>query len=170
MVKDPVCGMEIDPAEAVATRSANGSDYYFCSAQCVETFDVDPHRYMHGAITETSPAAVIEKSLVGSATTGYNPELKGPVQMELPIAGLTCSTCVTTVERSLKEVPGVEQAHVNFSLGKAHVTYDPERVTADSLVGAVKKAGYNVGAAEMRVRISPGLHCASCAAGPQLYC
>ena len=123
MVKDLVCGMEIDPAAAVAKRSVNGSDYYFCSDHCAATFDADPHQYMPGAVTESSP--VVEKSVVGSATTGYNSELKGPVQVELPIAGLTCSTCVTTVERSLKEVPGVEQVHVNFSLGKAHVTYNP---------------------------------------------
>ena len=48
-----------------------------------------------------------------------NPDLAGPVQVELPIAGLTCTTCVTTVERSLEEVSGVEQVKVNFSLGKA---------------------------------------------------
>lgn len=159
-VKDPVCGMEIDSAAAAAKRNIDGSDYYFCSDHCAATFDADPHQYMHGAVTESSP--VVEKSVVGSATTGYNPDLKGPVQVELPIAGLTCSTCVTTVERSLKEVSGVEQVHVNFSLGKAHVTYDPAQVEAGSLVGAVKKVGYQVGDAEMRVRISPGLHCASC--------
>ena len=34
MVKDPICGMEIDPAAAVAKRSIDGSDYYFCSEQC----------------------------------------------------------------------------------------------------------------------------------------
>lgn len=161
MVVDPICGMEIDPAAAATTRRINGSDYYFCSDHCANTFDADPQRYAGGAAIETPPT-VIEQNVVGSATTGYNPKLKGLVQVELPIAGLTCSTCVTTVERNLKEVPGVEQAHVNFSLGKAHVTYNQDRVTADSLVGAVKKAGYDIGTAEMRVRISPGLHCASC--------
>jgi Cu+-exporting ATPase len=160
-VKDPICGMDIDPAAAAAKRSINGSDYYFCSDHCAATFDADPHQYMHGAVSEAAPAAV-EKSVVGSATTGYNPELKGPVQVDLPIAGLTCTSCVTTVKRSLEGVSGVEQAHVNFSLSKAHVTYNPDRTNVGSLVGAVKKAGYNVGMAEMRVRIAPGLHCASC--------
>jgi Cu+-exporting ATPase len=87
----------------------------------------------------------VEPPRAQSATTGYNPQLKGPVQVELPIAGLTCTTCVTTVERSLREVPGVEQAHVNFAQGKAHVAYNPEQVEVGSLVGAVKKAGYDVG-------------------------
>jgi YHS domain-containing protein len=38
MVTDPVCGMEIDPAAAAAVRSLNGSDYFFCSAQCAQEF------------------------------------------------------------------------------------------------------------------------------------
>ena len=35
---DPVCGMEIDPASAAATRGG-GVTYYFCSQQCAEQFD-----------------------------------------------------------------------------------------------------------------------------------
>jgi YHS domain-containing protein len=30
-VKDPVCGMEIDPQDAVAVREVNGQALYFCS-------------------------------------------------------------------------------------------------------------------------------------------
>ncbi|MCG3209692.1 MAG: Copper-transporting P-type ATPase [Anaerolineae bacterium] len=158
MVKDPVCGMEIDPAAAAAKRSIGDSDYYFCSDHCAAAFDADPHKYMHGQVghhSKPSPQA-------HSATTGYNPDLSGPVSVELPIAGLTCSNCVTTVERSLEAVTGVEQVHVNFPLGKAHVAYYPDQADVSMLVGAVKKAGYQVGASEMRVRITPGLHCASC--------
>jgi len=156
MVRDPVCGMEIDPQSAFATREHMGQTYYFCSESCMDQFDMEPHKYAHANQPQLS------RPLAGSATTGYNPDLNGAVQVELPIAGLTCANCVTTVERSLKEVPGVEKVHVNFSLGKAHVTYDPVQAEVGSLVGAVKKAGYNVGTAEMRVHITPGLHCASC--------
>lgn len=118
IVKDPVCGMEIDSTAAATKRKLDGGNYYFCSDRCATTFDTDPHGYAHSAGAKSSPV-VAEKSMVGSATTGYNPGLSGPVQVELPIAGLTCSTCVTTVERSLKAVTGVEQVTVNFSLGKA---------------------------------------------------
>ena len=47
MVKDPVCGMEIDPATAFATREHAGETLYFCSQSCVDKFDDDPHRYGH---------------------------------------------------------------------------------------------------------------------------
>ncbi len=42
MVKDPVCGMEIEPPSAFATREHMGQTFYFCSQSCVEKFDADP--------------------------------------------------------------------------------------------------------------------------------
>ncbi len=47
MVKDPVCGMTIDPKTAFATREHAGQTFYFCSKECVDKFDADPHRYGH---------------------------------------------------------------------------------------------------------------------------
>ena len=47
-LRDPVCGMTVDPTKAAATREHDGTTFYFCSAGCAETFDADPHRYGHG--------------------------------------------------------------------------------------------------------------------------
>ena len=44
-VKDPVCGMEIDPRSAAGTSSYQGQTYYFCSPSCKKTFDRDPATY-----------------------------------------------------------------------------------------------------------------------------
>ncbi len=41
MVKDPVCGMVVDPVQASQTRQAMGQSFYFCSNYCAEIFD--PH-------------------------------------------------------------------------------------------------------------------------------
>ncbi len=98
---------------------------------------------------------------VGSLTTGYNPALAGPVRVELPLAGLDCAACAVTVERSLAGVPGVESAHVNYPLSRAHVTYDPGRTGLPQLAQAVRGAGYELGVAEARLRIE-GMQCASC--------
>lgn len=38
-VTDPVCGMEIDPQSALATRRHEGQLFYFCSTRCAKTFD-----------------------------------------------------------------------------------------------------------------------------------
>lgn len=47
MVKDPVCGMEIRPEDAVATGEHAGVSFYFCSKGCYNAFVKDPDRYAH---------------------------------------------------------------------------------------------------------------------------
>ncbi len=46
MVLDPVCGMEIEPAEAVGLTELEGERYYFCSSTCKERFDAEPQRFV----------------------------------------------------------------------------------------------------------------------------
>lgn len=45
MAKDPVCGMEVDPADAAATVEHGGQVYYFCSQDCADSFQDDPESY-----------------------------------------------------------------------------------------------------------------------------
>jgi Cu+-exporting ATPase len=44
-VKDPVCGMDIDPATAAATTEHEGTTFYFCSEGCHQKFVAEPTRY-----------------------------------------------------------------------------------------------------------------------------
>jgi YHS domain-containing protein len=44
--KDPVCGMDVSPAEATGSREYRGTTYYFCSSGCKKDFDGDPARYV----------------------------------------------------------------------------------------------------------------------------
>jgi Cu+-exporting ATPase len=41
-VKDPICGMEIDPANAVKVIERDGETFYFCSEGCVAAFEAAP--------------------------------------------------------------------------------------------------------------------------------
>lgn len=45
MAIDPVCGMEVNPQEAIDFDEYNGAIYYFCSTMCAEKFESDPERY-----------------------------------------------------------------------------------------------------------------------------
>jgi Cu+-exporting ATPase len=45
MVRDPVCGMDIDPATAAASEKYEGMTYYFCSSGCHERFKADPDQF-----------------------------------------------------------------------------------------------------------------------------
>ncbi|TMK58993.1 MAG: cadmium-translocating P-type ATPase [Actinobacteria bacterium] len=63
-------------------------------------------------------------------------------RLELPIEGMTCSSCAGRVEKSLNRLEGVE-ASVNFATERASVSFDPERVEPEALVGAVESVGYS---------------------------
>jgi Cu+-exporting ATPase len=44
-VRDPVCGMMIDPNTAAGKSEYRGRTYYFCSPGCKQTFDAQPEKY-----------------------------------------------------------------------------------------------------------------------------
>jgi len=46
MVKDPVCGMQVDERHAVATTNYKGRPYYFCSTSCKAQFDKGPEQFV----------------------------------------------------------------------------------------------------------------------------
>jgi YHS domain-containing protein len=45
MVKDPVCGMEVDPKTATEKSDYQGKTYYFCSAGCKKAFEKEPRKF-----------------------------------------------------------------------------------------------------------------------------
>ncbi len=65
-------------------------------------------------------------------------------QITLPIAGMTCASCVHHVEGGLKETPGVQNANVNLSTERAVVQYDSDRATVSDMVFHVRDVGYDV--------------------------
>ncbi len=49
-VKDPVCGMNVDPATAKHTAEHHGKAFYFCAARCREKFLAEPERFLEGRL------------------------------------------------------------------------------------------------------------------------
>src|SRR5579864_6659977 len=47
-VRDPVCGMQVDPARAAAKVEHGGKTFYFCSAGCAKKFAESPDKYLSG--------------------------------------------------------------------------------------------------------------------------
>jgi len=45
MVKDPVCGMDLDEKKVTQKTFYRGKTYYFCSATCKKEFDKDPSKF-----------------------------------------------------------------------------------------------------------------------------
>src|SRR4051812_44841887 len=47
-VRDPVCGMMVDPASSKHRFDHHGKTYHFCSAGCRTKFAADPTAYLDG--------------------------------------------------------------------------------------------------------------------------
>jgi P-type Cu+ transporter len=82
------------------------------------------------------------------------------IQLNLPIAGMTCASCVARVERALRAVPGVAAASVNLATEKAQLQLGPDANT-QALTAAVERAGYAVPTTRTLLDIE-GMTCASC--------
>ena len=67
-------------------------------------------------------------------------EAQGRVMLTL--SGMHCASCAAVIERSLRKVPGVTHANVNFAAEKASILFDGALTTPERLVEAVRKIGY----------------------------
>ena len=66
----------------------------------------------------------------------------GTTKREIAITGMTCASCVRSVETALASVAGVESAEVNLANERATVRLDASRAEIGALVHAVERAGY----------------------------
>lgn len=82
-------------------------------------------------------------------------------QLELPITGMTCASCVRNVERALTKTDGVDQATVNLATERASIQFNPDTVAVPQLIERVKSAGYGVATTKLELPIT-GMTCASC--------
>ena len=82
-VKDPVCGMTIDPHTAKHRYAHNGYPYYFCSSGCREKFIADAARYLQAEAraAQPLPAGAIY-------TCPMHPEIQQPGPGSCPICGM----------------------------------------------------------------------------------
>ena len=65
-------------------------------------------------------------------------------QVNLSLSGMTCSSCVSTIEKSLNKIPGV-QAAVNLAMESAHIIA-PLNVSEKVLIATVASSGYKASA------------------------
>jgi Cu+-exporting ATPase len=89
-------------------------------------------------------------------------------KIDLPVTGMTCANCATTVERTLKKkVSGVNDAVVNFGTERVTIEFDPTVTNPAEMAEIVNKAGYGLILPESKRKIELpviGMTCANCAA------
>lgn len=62
--------------------------------------------------------------------------------LKLHVTGMTCGHCQAKVEKALKSISGVYSAIVDLPNGEAEIDFNDDTVTTDTLLGAIKTAGY----------------------------
>lgn len=125
MIKDPVCGMEVDEKKSKFSTVKNGKKYYFCSKNCYDKFN----------------RQITSKSNKSSSKINSKNKIQ---KITLPISGMHCATCSQTIEKALSKASGVIKASVNFASEKANVEFDENKINEDSIKNIVKKTGYKV--------------------------
>ena len=61
----------------------------------------------------------------------------------LPIKGMECGACATTIQRRLARAEGVREAHVNFTTGLATVSITDGGPQAADLIKTVRELGFD---------------------------
>ena len=97
------------------------------------------------------PAPTVAQSLDSVGAVAVDPSLvdidEDPApkieEARLSVLGMTCASCVLAIDRTLRDVPGVEEANVNLAAEQASVSFDPRRVTPAEMISSIQQVGYD---------------------------
>ena len=92
-VKDPVCGMWVDPHTAKYRAEHDGHPYYFCSARCQAKFTADPAHYL---TPQEKAAAPVPPGTI--YTCPMHPEIRQEGPGSCPICGMALEPLLATAE------------------------------------------------------------------------
>lgn len=81
-------------------------------------------------------------SLVIAVITGCRDDTS-KVSVKMDINGMHCAACVVTVDKALKNVPGVSKVRVNAARAEATVVIDIALLDSVKLADAVNKTGFS---------------------------
>lgn len=95
MVKDPVCGMNVDPVTAKHSATHDRETYYFCSASCRTKFVADPQKYLKPALDKPVPPPAPEGTIY---TCPMHPQIRQVGPGSCPICGMALEPEMPTTE------------------------------------------------------------------------
>jgi len=93
-VKDPVCGMMVDPHSTPHRAQYEGRPYYFCSSGCQSKFMAEPAKYVEPAAPGKAEA-VPEGTIY---TCPMHPQIRQVGPGSCPICGMALEPVVATAE------------------------------------------------------------------------
>jgi P-type Cu+ transporter len=100
-VKDPVCGMTVDPQKTQHRTTHAGTNYFFCSAGCRTKFEADPTRYLATEAPPPKPAAPVAAGAI--YTCPMHPEIRQVGPGSCPICGMALEPELATADTGPSE-------------------------------------------------------------------
>ncbi|KAH8919771.1 heavy metal translocatin [Atractiella rhizophila] len=99
----------------------------------------DPNILSSTQIVELIEDAGYDGKVVEASVEGQTKTVK---ELKLVLDGMTCSSCVATIQTILSGIVGVHQAQVTLEPPLASVLYDSAKVSAEALIETIEDAGY----------------------------
>ncbi len=93
VMKDPVCGMSVDPATAKHKAEHAGATYYFCCAGCRAKFVADPARFLASKADSPPPSPAPAGTIY---TCPMHPQIRQAGPGACPICGMALEPEVAT--------------------------------------------------------------------------
>ncbi|KAG0030506.1 hypothetical protein BGZ81_002568 [Podila clonocystis] len=101
-------------------------------------------QYHEGETTPQEIAALIDD--IGFEAAAIQEQLKN--QVDLQIFGMTCASCVNTIETELRKLPGVISVSVSLTLQAAKVEYNHHQLGIRDIVERIEDMGFDALLAE----------------------
>ena len=101
LVRDPICGMDVDPGAGGPRSEHLGVAYHFCSEHCRGKFDADPAAYSVEPERSQHPAAAARGVSAGEDveyTCPMHPEIRQAGPGACPICGMALEPVVVTAD------------------------------------------------------------------------
>src|ERR1039458_10156362 len=116
--KDPVCGMDVNPATARYKTPYHGKEYFFCCAGCLQKFQANPEKILStppkpmtmgsGLVSIGGPAAVAKTGVPNTSTPGTGEDARRSTATA-PVAPLASGSAKDTRANVCPMCPEVRQ-------------------------------------------------------------
>ncbi|XP_011506459.1 PREDICTED: copper-transporting ATPase 1 [Ceratosolen solmsi marchali] len=65
-------------------------------------------------------------------------------ESELLITGMSCSSCVSKIEKTVKQLPGVQSAMVSLVTQRGKINFDPSKTHLNAIIDCIQQLGFGV--------------------------
>ena len=128
-----VKGMQCSSCSRAIETSLNSSNGVYSAAANATTGNVSV-TYDPAAITVKEIVSAIEKA-------GFSVALSA---VTYTVKGMTCASCVASIEKSLNAIEGIYSVNVNLGTSKVSVSFDEDRVAPKKIIETIESAGFEV--------------------------